>query len=148
VLINSLSHVPHSLLQAQGRPDVTAKLHLAELPLHGLLVWWLISLWGTPGAALAWTIRVAVDALLLSVAAWHLTSLPLQAFVSAKVTQTSLFLCLFAALLLAIDSLPLAIWLRLLGGGFVALPIGALVWYYVIDGKDRDYIINLLGQRI
>jgi O-antigen/teichoic acid export membrane protein len=147
VLVNALAHVPHSLLQAQGRPDVTAKLHLAELPLHGLLVWWLISLWGTTGAALAWTIRVAVDALLLSVAAWYLTSLPLQAFVSAKVTQTALCLCLFAGVLLAIDSLPLAIWLRLLGVGFVALSIGVLVWHYVIDGKDRAQIVNLLGQR-
>jgi O-antigen/teichoic acid export membrane protein len=144
VLVNSLAHVPHSLLQAQGRPDVTAKLHLAELPLHGLLVWWLIGLWGATGAALAWTIRVTVDALLLSVAAWHLTSLPLQAFVSAKVTQTALFLCLFAAVLLAIGSLPLAIWLRLLGSGLVALPIGVLVWHYVIDGKDRHQIIQLL----
>jgi O-antigen/teichoic acid export membrane protein len=144
VLVNSLAHVPHSLLQAQGRPDVTAKLHLAELPLHGFLVWWLIGLWGTTGAALAWTIRVAVDALLLSVAAWYLTSLPLQAFVSAKVTQTALFLCLFAAVLLAIGSLPLTTWLRLLGSGVVALPFSVLVWHYVIDGKDRHQIIQLL----
>jgi O-antigen/teichoic acid export membrane protein len=147
VLVNSLAHVPYSLLQAQGRPDVTAKFHLVELPLHGLLVWWLISFWGTTGAALAWTIRVTVDALLLSCAASQLNSMPLRVFVSAKVIQTSVFLCLFAGALLAIDSLPLAIWLRLLGLGLVALPFSLLVWHYVIDGKDRDYIVNLLGQR-
>jgi hypothetical protein len=110
-------------------------------------VWWLISFWGTTGAALAWTIRVTVDALLLSCAASQLNSMPLRVFVSAKVIQTSVFLCLFAGALLAIDSLPLAIWLRLLGLGLVALPFSLLVWHYVIDGKDRDYIVNLLGQR-
>ena len=52
VLVNSLAHLPFALLQAASRPDLTAKFHLAELPVHGLLVWWLISLWGTTGAAL------------------------------------------------------------------------------------------------
>jgi O-antigen/teichoic acid export membrane protein len=144
VLVNSLAHVPYSLLQAQGRPDITAKLHLVELPLHGLLVWWLISLWGTTGAALAWTIRVAVDALLLSLAARSLSSLPLQVFVSAKVIQTSMFLCLFAGILFGLSHLPLAIGLRLLGLGLVALPLSILVWRFVIDGKDRDQIVELL----
>jgi hypothetical protein len=30
----------------------------------------------------------------------------------------------------------------------VALPFSILVWHYVIDAKDRDHIINLLGQRV
>jgi O-antigen/teichoic acid export membrane protein len=148
VLINSLAHVPYSLLQAHGRPDVTAKFHLAELPLQGLLVWWLISLWGTTGAALAWTIRVAVDALLLAGAARHLTTLPLRAFVSDEVLQTLLFLCLLTGILLAINSLPLAVGLRLPGLGLAALIGSMLVWYYVIDGKDRAQILKLFGQRV
>jgi O-antigen/teichoic acid export membrane protein len=143
VLINSLAHVPYSLLQAHGRPDITAKFHLVELPLHGLLVWWFINLWGTTGAALAWTIRVTVDALLLLVAAGHLTSLPLHTFVSEKAIQTFLFLCLFAGIVFGISSLPLVIWLRLLGLGFAALPVGVLVWLYIIDGKDRDHLVKL-----
>jgi O-antigen/teichoic acid export membrane protein len=148
VLVNSLAHLPYSLLQAQGRPDITAKFHLAELPLHALLVWWLVSLWGTTGAALAWTMRVTVDALLLSCAVSQLKSIPLHTFVSAKVIQTSVLLGFFAGVLLAIDSLSLAIWPRLLGLGLVALPFSILVWHYVIDAKDRNYIINLLGQRV
>jgi O-antigen/teichoic acid export membrane protein len=148
VLVNSLAHVPYSLLQAQGRPDVTAKLHLVELPLHGVLVWWLISLWGTPGAALAWTVRVAVDALLLAMAARHLTMLPLRTFVSAEVIQTLLFLCLFTGILFAINSLLLAVGPRLLGLGLTVLLGSMLVWHYVIDGKDRDQILKLFGQRV
>lgn len=63
VFLNSLAFVPFTLLQGVGRPDVTATLHLTELPLYLGLLWWLISTRGIEGAAIAWTVRVAVDAL-------------------------------------------------------------------------------------
>jgi len=40
-------------------------LHLIEFPLYLGLLWWLVSTRGIEGAAMAWTARVAVDALLL-----------------------------------------------------------------------------------
>jgi O-antigen/teichoic acid export membrane protein len=72
VLVNALSYVPYSLLQAVGRPDVTGKLHLVELPLHLLLVWVLVDAFGLVGAALAWSIRVTIDGILLFVTAARL----------------------------------------------------------------------------
>ena len=42
VFINSLAQVPFSLLQGVGRPDITATLHLIELPLYLGVLWWLI----------------------------------------------------------------------------------------------------------
>jgi O-antigen/teichoic acid export membrane protein len=71
VFINSLALVPFTLLQGVGRPDLTATLHLIELPLYLGLLWWLISTRGIEGAAIAWTARVAVDALFLFVLAKH-----------------------------------------------------------------------------
>ena len=41
VFINSLAQVPFALLQGVGRPDLTATLHLIELPLYLGLLWWL-----------------------------------------------------------------------------------------------------------
>lgn len=69
VFINSLAQVPFACLQGVGRPDLTATLHLIELPLYLGLLWWLIGARGIEGAAIAWTARVAVDALLLFVMA-------------------------------------------------------------------------------
>jgi|SRR5882724_511086 len=69
VFVNSLALVPFTLLQGAGRPDLTATLHLIELPLYLGLLWWLISTRGIEGAAIAWTARVAVDALFLFVLA-------------------------------------------------------------------------------
>jgi O-antigen/teichoic acid export membrane protein len=65
VFISSLANVPFAFLQGVGRPDLTAALHLIELPLYLGLLWWLISTRGIEGAAIAWSVRIGVDALLL-----------------------------------------------------------------------------------
>lgn len=72
VLINSAAHVPYAALQAQGRADLTARLHVLELPLFAALLVTCVRRWGVEGAALAWTLRVALDALLLYASAWRL----------------------------------------------------------------------------
>lgn len=73
IWINGLAFFPLALLQAQGRPDLVAKFHLLEL-LPFLIILWLGMKWfGLEGAAWAWTIRVAVDALLLFWASRMLT---------------------------------------------------------------------------
>ena len=65
VLINSLAKMPYALLQAAGRPDLTARLHLAEVIPYLVVVWWLIDLIGVIGTAIAWTLRVVFDTALL-----------------------------------------------------------------------------------
>jgi Membrane protein involved in the export of O-antigen and teichoic acid len=71
---NGLAFIPYGLLQAQGRPDITAKLHLIELPIFLLFLWGGIILFGLPGAALAWTLRTIIDSLLL----FHFSKLKLK----------------------------------------------------------------------
>lgn len=69
VFANALAHIPHSYLQASGRPDLTAKIHLAEVPVYLVMVVGLVHRFGLPGAAAAWTLRVLLDAALLFVIA-------------------------------------------------------------------------------
>ena len=64
VFLHSLAQVPYALLQGAGRPDMIAKAHLVELPLYCVLLWQLIGLAGTEGAAAAWTIRLSIDCVL------------------------------------------------------------------------------------
>jgi len=68
VLLNAWAQVPFQLMLGFGRPDITAKLNLMELLLYVPLVWFLVKSMGIVGGALAWSIRVAVDTLLLFVA--------------------------------------------------------------------------------
>jgi len=65
VFINFLAFIPFTFLQGIGRPDIPAKFHLAEFIGYVFIVWFFISKWGLIGAALAWGLRVLVDALLL-----------------------------------------------------------------------------------
>jgi O-antigen/teichoic acid export membrane protein len=63
--INGLAFVPYALLQSQGRPDVTGKFHVAEIVPFVCVLWGLTSTYGITGAAAAWSLRCAADALCL-----------------------------------------------------------------------------------
>jgi O-antigen/teichoic acid export membrane protein len=65
VLFNSIAYIPFTFLEGIGRPDITAKLQLAELPIYLFLMWIVIQKAGINGAALVWFLRMIVDALLL-----------------------------------------------------------------------------------
>jgi len=62
VFTNSLANMPYTLLQASGRPDLTAKLHLIEVPCYVALLYWGVRVRGIEGAALAWTVRLSAEA--------------------------------------------------------------------------------------
>jgi O-antigen/teichoic acid export membrane protein len=69
--VNSLAYLPFTVLQARGRADLTAKCHLAELPLYLVLLWLAVRAWGIEGAALIWALRCLADAAALFVLARH-----------------------------------------------------------------------------
>jgi O-antigen/teichoic acid export membrane protein len=65
VWINSLAWVPAVMLQGQGRPAIVAKLHILELIPYVAILWIGMAWAGLPGAAWAWVLRAAIDALLM-----------------------------------------------------------------------------------
>lgn len=65
VCISSMSNIPFALIQGVGRADLVARLHLIELPLYLGSVWFMAGTWGVEGIAIAWTIRGALDTLVL-----------------------------------------------------------------------------------
>jgi O-antigen/teichoic acid export membrane protein len=64
--VNALARVPFAQLQARGRPDIVARCHIVELLPYLTLLYVGIHLFSLVGAALAFSLRVAVDFLLLS----------------------------------------------------------------------------------
>lgn len=68
VFFNSIGYVPFVALQGAGRPDITGKLNLIELPVYAGALWFFANHWGIVGVAIAWTLRVACDAALMYVA--------------------------------------------------------------------------------
>jgi O-antigen/teichoic acid export membrane protein len=131
VFISCLAQVPLALVQGVGRPDLTAKLHLVELPGYLLALWWLARLHGIEGAAIAWTVRVAVDALALFVMSKRF--LPRGTHLSP---QTNVFL------ILSLLVLPLAAQMQSLIFKSIFLPLTILTfalatWFVVFTPEER-----------
>ena len=68
ILINSMGQGAYTLIQALGRPDLTGKFHMAELPAYAALLWFMLARFGIVGVAVAWAVRAIADALLLMLA--------------------------------------------------------------------------------
>ncbi len=62
---NGVAFLPYGFLQAQGRPRVTATVAMVEIFPFFIVLWLLIRLFGLPGAALAWTLRVTLNCIAL-----------------------------------------------------------------------------------
>lgn len=136
VFVNSLGQVGFALIQSVGRPDVTAKLHLAELPVYVVALWWLLGRYGIEGAAIAWAARVGMDTVFLLVYARRL--LPELAAVRGRVApMLSLGSVLPISLLVGAQA-GLAGKLAFLA---IATPVFALIaWLQVLDATERDMI--------
>lgn len=71
---NSLAIIPYVLIQARGRPDLVAKVHLFEVLPYFAMLYIGLQIFGPPGAAIAFSIRASADALLLGWVAGQLRS--------------------------------------------------------------------------
>ena len=65
VFFNAPGQIAFAMVQAVGRPDLTAKLHLVEAPFYLFALWFLVGKFGIQGAAIAWSLRVFVDTVAL-----------------------------------------------------------------------------------
>lgn len=69
LMFNIPAFLPYAAIMSSGRTDIFAKLYIAELVPYMLLVFMLTYQFGAVGAATAWSIRVAVDAVALFILA-------------------------------------------------------------------------------
>ena len=136
VLANSLAQVPFGMVQSAGRPDLTAKLHLIELPFYLLILWWLLGVYGIVGAAIAWTLRVTIDTLFLFVMARRLLSVEsLFQLRSVLIIGMAFFLLPLGAAIsgIAMKGLFLLLVLPLFAG---------ISWFFILAIDERNMIIK------
>jgi len=72
----SMGRVPYALIQGVGRPDITAKLHMSELPIYLVILWIAVQRFGIKGAAFVWMLRALIDSALLYFFARRLLAQP------------------------------------------------------------------------
>jgi O-antigen/teichoic acid export membrane protein len=137
VFLNGLAQVASALLQGVGRPDLTALLHVIELPFYLVSAWLLIHAHGIEGAALAWTTRTALDlALFLAVALWVLP-------IGAKTVRRLVWVLGLASPVFAAGALPADIVFR---APFLllVLTIAAIVtWRLALAPEEKASILSV-----
>jgi len=140
VFCNGLAQVPFYLIQGAGRPSVAARLHLVELPLYLVLAWLLIARFGIAGAAIAWTIRVAVDGLVLFLLAHR------ERGTSRGRLRPRLQVTLAAAVAVLGVSLLLSdqpIGLRVAFVFVATVAFGTVAWRALMDRDERRAVVQL-----
>jgi len=133
VLINSVAQIAFALVQGLGRADLTAKLHLLEVPVYTVMLLALVVSKGIDGAAAAWLLRVAVDMLLLLLISGRLLS---KAIPATKAICLGVFVATLSLLVPVLD-LPLpvrAIYAVLLLSGF-----GVVAWVRLLTATERAF---------
>jgi O-antigen/teichoic acid export membrane protein len=131
VFLNSLGQIPFAHVQGAGRPDITARLHLLELPIYLVMLVLMARSMGIRGVALAWLLRVALDSGLLSVFSWRLlpenrfvaTKLPLLAAGAAAVFTAAAFL----------NGLPAKIAFSIAG----CVLVTAAMWRWILTSREK-----------
>jgi len=136
VLLSGLAQLPFAQIQGAGRPDLTAKLHLIELPCYLLGLWWLIERYGISGAALAWVIRVALDASLLFVLSGRL--LPGGNLLAVRTALASLG----ASIALAVAALTPSLTIRIIFCSGILLAFTFSAWHLILTPAEKAYVWN------
>jgi O-antigen/teichoic acid export membrane protein len=139
VFINSMAHAPFNVLQGIGRPDLTGKLHILELPLYLGALYLLGQRFGITGVAIAWVLRIAVDsAALMLLARREVPGVSRQ--VAAVSLWTACGLALFAAAGLLVSPVAKVIFLVLVLAAFVIA-----AWTRIMDPAERVTLLRLAG---
>jgi O-antigen/teichoic acid export membrane protein len=146
VFINCFAHVPFCFLQGMGRPDTTAKLFLFELVPYAAFALSMIRHWGIVGAAAAWSIRAAIEVLLLILLAWRVFSLSPRLMLGRGTLRGLtalgiLGLAMLGTKMVLQNSLQLVICLT----GIWLVVFALAIWKYVFDDSDRRSILTLIG---
>ncbi|MEC5398149.1 flippase [Uliginosibacterium sp. H1] len=141
VFVNCLGHVAFALVQAAGRPDVTAKLHLIELPMYLALLAWLLPRNGIVGAAQAWAIRALVDTSLLFLLA--------QRYVGrGRALRNFVLAMLFSLSAFGLAVLPDHAYARGAMVCVLLLVFGALAWRVLLAPADRSFALARLDAAL
>ncbi|MGH9949771.1 MAG: oligosaccharide flippase family protein [Pyrinomonadaceae bacterium] len=94
LLFNIPAYVPYSVLVALGRTESIAKLYWLELGPYVLCIYFLTSLYGIYGAAIAWSLRMIVDGIIFFILAKYNNTRGLR-FLSTDVIWPASAICIY-----------------------------------------------------
>ena len=142
--VNVVAYVPLNLMIAAGRTQLLARYYWLELLPYLLLAGLLAARFGAIGAAAAWSVRAATDAILYLRTGNRLAKLSRPLLAEAGKSYFLLLSVLFAPVLLVklLVSNPGLELLALLAGLF---SYGILAWTYLLQSGERRWLTERLS---
>ena len=134
IFVNSLAQAPFAMVQGTGRPDLTGRLHLVELPFYLASLYWLGHRFGIVGVAMAWSLRALIDAVALLFLAQRQVPGAALRIGSTSLVALLVLLVFGAAALLGTLSAKLTFLLVAL------LALALLGWTHVVEQAERDSV--------
>lgn len=142
LFFNILAYIPHSSVTASGRTDLFAKLYWFELLVYILIAFWLVQTHGIFGAAIAWSVRAALDAAVVIYLARRVTGakLPFPRLAGEVLWGSTL---LVPPMIFAYFVDNFSLWLvPMTAASLVAY--GVLVWKRFADDDEKVWVLAKL----
>ena len=145
-LASFLAYIPTDFLKGIGRPDLTAKLQVVELPISIGVTWLLTIAFGLPGAAGAWSLRVLLNAALLFAAAMISGRVSFAVFLANRLSLTAMALTALIGAAAALRELSGGLPLAFQSAAFMVLLVlfGLVVWRVVLDALDLSAVLHAM----
>ncbi len=143
LLFNSLAQIPVTALHAGGRPDLTAKINLAELPIACVLNYVLIRRFGIVGAGSAWAFRVLLDALLLLWAVRRFVYPVRRSLMSFAPVRSIIPVAALTVAMVAVSLTVPSFTAKLATAVLLSCGYLLMLWRFVLSTQDRDFFFSL-----
>lgn len=144
IFVNSVAHIPYAFLQGNGRVDLTGKFHVVELPIYVFSAWIFIVWLGISGAALAWVLRVVLDALFLFAYAFRISGFSAKEFIQKELTTLLGSFIVFTSTAYIVYSFASSTAARIFLLFALSFFYLWLVWKYFFEAQDRSLFLKTL----
>jgi len=144
--VNSIALVPFSLLQGVGRPDLTGIFSLIEFAFQIVCCWLLVRRFGISGAAIAWSLKSLLDAVLMFGSVFWLNLISFTSLLENGLRRT--------LIAVGILGLSLAVLWRANGTFLTQVLVAAMLllgfilfsWNHVLDSRDRSLMLGTVSH--
>ena len=112
-----------------------------------VLAYLLVSRWGLVGAAIAFTLRVTLESILLFLASWRLTPATRYALWSPELLGAVALLFVLALVLFGIRQLEIGVFFQASLVSLLFVSFAGVLWFRILDRTDRGLVKSLLPIR-
>jgi O-antigen/teichoic acid export membrane protein len=137
ILMNSLSLIPNNFFQGIGKPRIPTLINLVEFPIYILTMWYLITIYGIQGAALAFMLMATIDTMSMYTVANKMFAVKFESQFSLII-----FLCLISTLII-----PFLISDTLIKSILIIIIISVylfLIWTRFLSIEEKTFFISKL----